>query len=110
MDKETLIIRFKEKRSSRKKLLFSLYSEKISSYENLEAIASEINIDLGVENLIKRADIKYCRFQFADKKSLKLPKIVPKKQEESISKTKEMKWTNPDTIEKITLKSKFAAD
>lgn len=109
MNKETLIKRFHNKTSSRKKLLFTLYKDKISSFENLEIIAEEINSDLGVENLIKRSDIKYCRYHFVEKK-MKTPFNTKPQPNGQLTTKKEMNWTNPDTIEKLSLKSKFAQD
>jgi hypothetical protein len=104
MSKEKLINRFKAKVSNRKRFLFARYEALISSIENASIIAEEINEDLGVENLVTVLDIYYCRRYFSKKKTFTTQNNFSLKS----TNFESFKWTDPATISKEKLRSKFA--
>lgn len=67
MDKEILIELYQRKDRKRKMVLNELYYRQIHSNLSQNYIASIINRDLGIENLIQAEDIRYCKFYFKKK-------------------------------------------
>jgi hypothetical protein len=109
MTKENLINRIKTKASSRKRLLFARYETLISSLENASIIVDEIHEDLGEDSLISVSDIYYCKRYFVKKEASK-KKFIAKENEIIQQKNRSgqaMKWTDPNTIPRQILKSKF---
>lgn len=113
MDKETLIARFLQKASSRKRLLFAKYGDLIGSYDSIAMIVTQINADLGVENLVSAYDIKYCRQYFMEKSArkwqkIKVPLALTTAPKPAITPEEKpmMQWTNPDTLSKTIIKCK----
>jgi hypothetical protein len=112
MDKETLIKRLKSRAHTRKKQLFLIYGELISSEETAENIVAEIHADLGEDNLVNTTDIYYCRRHFMKNKRYNFPKrdkeIVSDVPNNRDSNFEDLTWTNPAELERVKLKSKFA--
>ncbi len=110
MKKENLINRFKIKAASRKRVLFERYQTLICSTENASIIVDEIHEDLGEDNLVTVSDIYYCRRYFAKRGTSKLN--LSFNEDKNLSQKNvswdDLKWTNPDTIPRFKLRSKFA--
>lgn len=104
MKKEILINRFKAKVSNRKRFLFARYEAFICSNKNASIIAEEISEDLGVENLVNVLDIYYCRRYFAKKRTFTFRNNLSQKS----TNWEGLKWTDPFTIPREKLRSKFS--
>lgn len=108
MNKITLIKKFKTKSPSRKKYLFDMYQVLICSNKTAENIVEEIHEDLEEENMLKVTDIYYCRHYFKQKHNTSETFLVNSVKIAPANVFEEMKWTNPDEIERVVIKSKFA--
>jgi hypothetical protein len=97
MNKEILIELYRSKDRKRKLVLYELYSKQIQLNLSRIYITSMINRDLGVENLIKPADITYCRFYFKDQK---FSPILEVKKEKDVIKPAEKLPRKVEYVEK----------
>jgi hypothetical protein len=67
MDKNTLIDLFERRDKKRRRLLYELYYDLITSKLTANYIAEMICKDTRVEAMVNAADIKFCRFHFKSK-------------------------------------------
>jgi len=67
MDKKTLIDLFERKDKKRRRILYELYFDLITSKLTASYIAEMICKDLGRAEMVGAADIKFCRFHFKNK-------------------------------------------
>ena len=124
MNKEILLRLYARKDPKRKRMLYDLFKSTISMSASLSMIAELINQELGEKDLIKAADVKYCRHYFLSKTSgatavkesvqpvskasnIKLENPVPR----VTTKSESITWTNPDNLPTSSIKevkSKFS--
>jgi hypothetical protein len=69
MNKEILLRLYARKDPKRKRMLYNLFKDTMSMSASLSMIAELINQELGEKDLIKAADVKYCRHYFLGKAS-----------------------------------------
>jgi hypothetical protein len=121
----TILLRlYARKDPKRKRMLYDLFKDTISMHASLSMIAELINQDLGEKDLIKAADVKYCRHYFLGKASeattikeslqpvstasnIKLEHPVPS----VTTKSESITWTDPDNLPTSSIKevkSKFS--
>ena len=67
MDKKTLIDLFERRDKKRRRILYELYFDLITSKLTASYIAEMICNDLGQAEMVCAADIKFCRFHFKNK-------------------------------------------
>ena len=67
MDKNTLIELYERRDKKRRRILYELYFDLITSKLTAKYIAEMICKDLGQAEMISAADIKFCRFHFKNK-------------------------------------------
>ena len=67
MNKEILADLFGRKDKKRRRILYMVYADLISSPMSAAYIAEMICKDLGLEKLVTASDIKFCRHHFKDK-------------------------------------------
>ena len=124
MNKEILLRLYARKDPKRKRMLYDLFKGTISMSASLSMIAELINQELGEKDLIKAADVKYCRHYFlgkaggatAIKESVQpVRKTSNIKLEQSVpivtTKSESITWTNPDNLPTSSIKefkSKFS--
>lgn len=121
MDQKTLIDLFERKDKKRRRQLFELYFDLITSTLSASYIAEMICKDIGQADMVSGADIKFCRFHFKNKvvhpaiRPVSKPKPVsgldaeprPDSQSSSFSAC----WSDPDTMstqENMIVQSKFS--
>ena len=124
MNKEILLRLYARKDPKRKRMLYNLFKDTVAMSASLSMIAELINQELGEKDLIKAADVKYCRHYFlgkengetAVKESIKpIIKASITKSEYPVkrvtTKNEDVTWTNLDDLP-ISLikevKSKFS--
>jgi hypothetical protein len=116
MEKSLIISLFQQQDKKRRRFLYESFSSQIQMKASLAFIAKFINNELGIEELISEADIKYCRHYFVGKAKVSMS-IVPKIPSKSVSKptnkpSSEISWTNPEDDNFISnqsvVKSKFS--
>ena len=124
MNKEILLRLYARKDPKRKRMLYDLFKGTISMSASLSMIAELINQELGEKDLIKAADVKYCRHYFLGKAS---GATAVKESVQPVSKASNIKlehpatrintnsetvtWTNPDNLPTSSIKevkSKFS--
>lgn len=124
MNKEILLRLYARKDPKRKRMLYDLFKGTISMSASLSMIAELINQELGEKDLIKAADVKYCRHYFLGKTS---GATAVKESVQFVSKASNIKlehpatrintnsetvtWTNPDNLPTSSIKevkSKFS--
>lgn len=121
MDKKILIDLFERKDKKRRRLLYELYFDLITTNLTASYIAEMICKDLGQTEMVSPADIKFCRFQFKNKAVRAViskpffQNPVPQATVKPQTKTSEGGFTDfcsdPDTMstqENIIVQSKFA--
>lgn len=116
MTKDLLIELYRQQDKKRRRVLYESFSNQIQMKASLAFIAKFINNELGVEELINEADIKYCRHYFVGKVKNSMPivpKIPSKLVGEPVNKPHgDISWTNPDDDNFISnqsiVKSKFS--
>ena len=67
MDKKTLIDLFERRDKKRRRILYELYFDLITSKLTASYVAEMICKDLDQAGIISQADIKFCRFHFKNK-------------------------------------------
>ena len=124
MNKEILLRLYARKDPKRKRMLYDLFKGIISMSASLSMIAELINQELGEKDLIKAADVKYCRHYFLGKASgataikesaQPISKAsIPTSQHpvpRVTTKSENVTWTNPDNLPTSSIKevkSKFS--
>ncbi|WP_026629436.1 hypothetical protein [Dyadobacter alkalitolerans] len=124
MNRNVLLRLYERKDSKRKRLLYDLFKDTIAMSASLSMIADLINQELGQKDLIRSADIKYCRHYFRGKDSqscavkeinqaiTKPPSTDQNLREADAAVILDPKnWTNPDadkTNSNSSRKSKFS--
>jgi hypothetical protein len=109
MNRNVLLRLYERKDPKRKRMLYDLFKDTIALSASLSMIADLINQELGQKDLIRPADIKYCRHYFRGKAGLShMVKEVykPLTKEPSIDRNllesdapailDPKKWTDPD--------------
>lgn len=124
MNKEILLRLYARKDPKRKRMLYDLFKGTISMRASLSMIAELINQELGEKDLIKTADVKYCRHYFLGKafgatavkesarpvskaSYVQLENPVPR----VTTKSESIIWTDPDDLPTSSIKevkSKFS--
>ena len=111
MNREILLRLYARKDPKRKRMLYDLFKGTISMSASLSMIAELINQELGKKDLIKSADVKYCRHYFLGKAS---GATAINESVQPVSKASTLKlehpatrintnsetvtWTNPDSL------------
>ena len=119
MDKTTLIDLFERRDKKRKRILYELYFDLITSRLTARYIAEMICKDLGHADMVSAADIKFCRFHFKGKVVTAATRPSPRSkpvsgspvQFEPQSSGTSAHWSDPDTMstqENIIVESKFS--
>ena len=121
MDKTTLIDLFERRDKKRKRILYELYFDLITSRLTAHYIAEAICKDLGRADMVSAADIKFCRFHFKGKVASPALKPGPRSKPVSASSVQvepvsqssgpSAHWSDPDTMstqENIIVESKFS--
>ena len=121
MDKTILSDLFERRDKKRKRILYDLYFDLITSTLTARYIAEMICKDLGRADMVSAADIKFCRFQFKDKvpSTAIRPRLRSKPvsdspvqfEPDSKSPGPSPHWSDPDTMstqENIIVESKFS--
>jgi len=124
MNKGILLRLYVRKDPKRKRMLYDLFKDTISMNASLSMIAELINQELGEKDLIKAADVKYCRHYFLSKAKgavsiiesvrpvIKSTIIMADHPAERVISTSEnITWTNPDDLSTSLnkeVKSKFS--
>ena len=121
MDKTTLIDLFERRDKKRKRILYELYFDLITSRLTSRYIAEMICKDLGHADMVSAADIKFCRFHFKGKVASAATRPIPRSKPDSglpvqfkpqsQSSGTSAHWSDPDTMstqENIIVESKFS--
>ena len=121
MDKKTLIDLFERRDKKRKRILYELYFDLITSKLTARYIAEAICKDVGRADMVSAADIKFCRFQFKGKvpsaairpglRSKPASASPVQFEPQSQSSGPIAHWSDPDTMstqENIIFESKFS--
>ncbi|MDQ6482401.1 hypothetical protein [Dyadobacter sp. LHD-138] len=121
MDKKTLIDLFERRDKKRKRILYELYFDLITSRLSARYIAEMICKDVGHADMVSATDIKFCRFQFKGKvtstafrqgfrsKPVSASPVQPEPDSQSPGPT--AFWADPNTMstqENIIVESKFS--
>ena len=116
MEKPLIISLYQQQDKKRRRVLYDSFSNQIQMKASLTFIAKFINKELGIEELVSEADIKYCRHYFVGKVKSSMP-IVPKIPSKLVNEPTnkphgDISWTNPDDENfisyRLTVKSKFS--
>ncbi len=122
MDKNILIDLFERRDKKRRKILYEQYEAFLATSLSAPYVAEMISKDLGKQDLVNAADIRYCRFYFKDKPVVKTPMKATAKMPSSPDKPEVrpakpngnksvMIWSDPDkmsTQDNVIVKSKFS--
>ena len=102
MNRGILLRLYARKDPKRKRMLYDLFKGTISMSASLSMIAELINQELGEKDLIKTADVKYCRHYFLGKTS---GAAAIKESVQPVSKVSNLKLEQP--VPRVSLKVKM---
>lgn len=109
MNRNVLLRLYERKDPKRKRMLYNLFKDTIAMSASLTMIADLINQELGQNDLIQAADIKYCRHYFRAKgggsnvvKEISNPPTKPPSTDLNFPESRKTadlpiaSWTDPD--------------